>query len=48
MVKVVKTSLKTKRKRKKINRKHKTNIEKTKKAVEFFMKDFAKEINDET
>jgi len=49
MVKMIKTNLKTKKdkKVKNLNR-NKTIIEKKKKAVDFFLKDFAEEITQET
>jgi len=49
MVKLVKTNIKLKKtKNCKKMKKHNTDIDKKKKAVDFFMRDFAKEINDET
>jgi hypothetical protein len=49
MVKMIKTNLKTKKDKKIKNlKRNKTNIEKKKKAVDFFLKDFAEEITQET
>jgi hypothetical protein len=49
MVKMIKTNLKTKKDKSLKNlKRNKTNVEKKKKAVDFFLKDFAEEITQET